>query len=163
MIIIVQAGSGGNGSVHFRRERFIRFGGPDGGDGGRGGSIYLQGDENMNTLEHFLYQRQFRAASGGNGGANRRHGAKGRDRVIRVPIGTVIQDVANDTVLADMTEHGQRVLVARGGRGGLGNVHFATPTHQVPRVADFGEPGEVAKLQLELKLIAEVGLIGLPN
>jgi GTP-binding protein len=161
--IVVKAGDGGNGSAHFRRERFVPFGGPDGGDGGRGGSVYLLADANLNTLARFIHERSFRAARGGDGAANRRHGAKGRDLVLRVPPGTVVRDAASGAVLADVVAPSQRVLIARGGRGGLGNTHFATATHQAPRVADRGEPGQLRTLQLELRLIAEVGLAGLPN
>ncbi|MCL4508795.1 MAG: GTPase ObgE [Chloroflexi bacterium] len=161
--IIVHAGNGGDGSAHFRREKFVPFGGPDGGDGGRGGSIYLVGETNLNTLGRFVHQHEFRAGHGGHGGGNRRHGAKGHDLIIRVPAGTIVRLTGSDTVLADIMEPGRRVLVARGGRGGLGNVHFATATNQAPRVADRGEPGETLALHLELKLIAEVGLVGLPN
>ncbi|HEV7215100.1 MAG TPA: GTPase ObgE, partial [Chloroflexota bacterium] len=161
--IVVKAGDGGNGSAHFRRERFVPFGGPDGGDGGRGGTVFFLADANLNTLARFIHERTFRAARGGDGAGNRRHGAKGRDLVLRVPPGTVVRDATSGAVLADVVAVGQRVLIARGGRGGLGNTHFATATHQAPRVADRGEPGQLRTLQLELRLIAEVGLAGLPN
>jgi GTP-binding protein len=161
--IVVHAGDGGNGSAHFRRERFVPYGGPDGGDGGRGGSIYLLGDANLNTLTRFIHERHFRAVRGGDGAGNRRHGAKGRDLLLRVPPGTIVRDAASGGVIADVVASGQRVQVARGGRGGLGNTHFATATNQAPRVADRGEPGQMRTLQFELRLIAEVGLAGLPN
>lgn len=161
--IVVKAGDGGNGSAHFRRERFIPFGGPDGGDGGRGGSIYFLADANLNTLARFVHERNFRAVRGGDGAGNRRHGAKGRDLTLRVPPGTIVRDAATGAIIADVVAEGQRVPIARGGRGGLGNTHFATATHQAPRVADRGEPGQLRTLQLELRLIAEVGLAGLPN
>lgn len=161
--ITVRAGDGGNGSAHFRRERFVPFGGPDGGDGGRGGSVYFVADANLNTLARFIHERRFRAPSGGDGAGNRRHGAKGRDLVLRVPPGTVVRDAETGAVLTDVVTPGQRVQIARGGRGGLGNTHFATATHQAPRVADRGEPGQQRLLALELRLIAEVGLAGLPN
>jgi GTPase len=161
--IVVRAGDGGDGSAHFRRERFVPYGGPDGGDGGRGGSVYLLADTNLNTLTRFIHERNFRAERGGDGAGNRRHGAKGRDLVLRVPPGTIARDAGSGAVIADVTAPSQRVQVARGGRGGLGNTHFATATNQAPRVADRGEPGQLRTLQLELRLIAEVGLAGLPN
>lgn len=161
--ITVRAGDGGNGSAHFRRERFVPFGGPDGGDGGRGGSVYFVADANLNTLARFIHERRFRAPSGGDGASNRRHGAKGRDLLLRVPPGTIVRDAETGAVITDVVELGQRILIARGGRGGLGNTHFATATHQAPRVADRGEPGQQRMLALELQLIAEVGLAGLPN
>lgn len=161
--IVARAGDGGNGSAHFRRERFVPYGGPDGGDGGRGGSIYLLADANLNTLTRFIHERSFRADRGGDGEGNRRHGKKGRDLVLRVPPGTIARDAVTGAVIADVIAPSQRVQVARGGRGGLGNTHFATATNQAPRVADRGEPGQQRTLQLELRLIAEVGLAGLPN
>lgn len=161
--VLLRAGDGGNGSAHFRRERFIPFGGPDGGDGGRGGSIYLLADTNLNTLTRFIHERSFRATRGGDGEGNRRHGAKGRDLLLRVPPGTIARDADTGGVVADVTTPEQRILVARGGRGGLGNTHFATATNQAPRVADRGEPGQQRTLKFELRLIAEVGLAGLPN
>jgi GTP-binding protein len=161
--ITVRAGDGGNGSVHFRREKFIPFGGPDGGDGGRGGSVTLLADPGRNTLARFLQERHFRAGRGGDGAGNNRHGARGRDLVLRVPPGTTVRDAETGAVVADVVTPGERLVVARGGRGGLGNTHFATATNQAPRVADRGEPGEERALLLELRLIAEVGLVGLPN
>lgn len=161
--IFVQAGKGGDGSVHFRREKYVPFGGPDGGDGGRGGSVYMEATSNLNTLVEYRYRQHFKAGSGGAGGAQKKHGAKGQDIVLRVPPGTVVRDAETNELIADLVEDGQRVMVARGGRGGLGNVHFATPTHQAPREAQKGEPGEERWLLLELRLIADVGLVGYPN
>lgn len=161
--IFVQAGNGGNGSIHFRRERYVPRGGPDGGDGGRGGSVYMQATSNMNTLIDYRYRQHFKAGSGGSGGGQKMHGAKGEDLVLFVPQGTIIRDADTMVVIADLVEDEQRVMVARGGRGGLGNVHFATSTHQAPREAQNGEPGEERWLLLELRLIADVGLVGYPN
>jgi GTP-binding protein len=161
--IFAKAGNGGNGSVHFRREKYVPMGGPDGGDGGRGGSIYMQADSRLNTLVDFHYNRHYQAKSGQAGGGRKMHGAKGKDLVLRVPPGTVVREAETHELLADLTEPDQRVMVARGGRGGLGNVHFATATNQAPREAQLGEPGEERWLGLELKLIADVGLVGYPN
>ena len=161
--IYVKAGSGGNGSIHFRREKFTPYGGPDGGDGGRGGSIYMEADSNLNTLIDYRYSQHFKAESGGAGARQKMHGAKGEDIVLKVPRGTIIRDANTHELIADLVEDGQRVMVARGGRGGLGNVHFATATHQAPREAQNGEPGEERELLLELRLIADVGLVGYPN
>lgn len=161
--IYVKAGSGGNGSIHFRREKFTPYGGPDGGDGGRGGSIYMVADSNLNTLIDYRYNQHFKAESGGAGARQKMHGAKGEDIVLKVPRGTIIRDADTHELIADLVDEGQRVMVARGGRGGLGNVHFATATHQAPREAQNGEPGEERWLSLELRLIADVGLVGYPN
>jgi GTPase len=161
--IYVKAGDGGDGSMHFRREKFAPFGGPDGGDGGRGGSVYFEATTNLNTLVDYRYRQQFKAASGEAGARQKMHGAKGEDVVLQVPCGTLVRDADTQQVVADLTEPGQRVMVARGGRGGLGNVHFATATHQTPREAQKGEPGEERWLNLELRLIADVGLVGYPN
>jgi GTP-binding protein len=161
--IYVKAGNGGDGSIHFRREKFAPFGGPDGGDGGRGGSVYFQATTNLNTLIDYRYRQQFKAGSGEAGVGQKMHGAKGRDVVLQVPCGTLIRDADTHEVVADLTEPEQRVMVARGGRGGLGNVHFATATHQAPKEAQKGEPGEERWLSLELRLIADVGLVGYPN
>lgn len=160
--ITVQAGNGGNGIVSFRREKFVPYGGPNGGDGGRGGSIYVVGDPSVSTLAPFARRRVFKAASGGNGRGQNKHGAKGPDVRISLPLGTIVRDEQGE-VLADVLAAGQELMVARGGRGGLGNSHFATATNQVPRVAQKGEPGESRVLYLELKLIADVGVIGFPN
>jgi GTPase len=161
--IYVKAGDGGNGSIHFRREKFVPFGGPDGGDGGRGGSIYMEASCNLNTLIDYRYRQHFKATSGGAGARQKKHGNKGEDLILTVPCGTVIRDAESGQLIADLVDGGQRVMVARGGRGGLGNVHFATATHQAPREAQKGEPGEERWLLLELRLIADVGLVGYPN
>jgi GTP-binding protein len=161
--VYLTAGDGGNGSRHFRREKYVPLGGPDGGDGGRGGSIYLEVDPALNTLVDFHYHPHHRAESGKPGGRQKMHGAKGQDLVLRVPPGTIARNAESGELLADLTQPGQRVMVARGGRGGLGNVHFATPTNQAPREAQRGEPGVALALALELKLIADVGLVGYPN
>lgn len=161
--INVKAGDGGNGSAHFRREKFAPFGGPDGGDGGRGGSVYLEATNNMNTLIDYRYRHHFKADEGEMGLRQKMHGATGEDVVLLVPCGTIVRDADTEEVLADLVEEGQRVMVARGGRGGLGNTHFATSTHQAPREAQKGEPGEERWITLELRLIADVGLVGYPN
>ncbi len=161
--IYVKAGDGGNGSSHFRREKFVPRGGPDGGDGGRGGSVYLEATDNLNTLIDYRYRHHFKAEAGGAGMRQKMHGAKGEDVVLRVPRGTIVRDAETNELIADLVEDGQRVMVARGGRGGLGNTHFATATHQAPREAQKGEPGEERWITLELRLIADVGLVGYPN
>jgi GTP-binding protein len=161
--IYVKAGDGGDGSIHFRREKFVPYGGPDGGDGGRGGSIYMEASAKMNTLIDFRYRQHFRATSGAAGARQKKHGASGENLVLLVPCGTVIRDAGTNELIADLVEDGQHVMVARGGRGGLGNVHFATATRQAPREAQKGEPGEERWLLLELQLIADVGLVGYPN
>ncbi|MFL5625820.1 MAG: GTPase ObgE, partial [Ktedonobacteraceae bacterium] len=161
--IYVKAGDGGNGSSHFRREKFAPLGGPDGGDGGRGGSVYLEATTNLNTLIDYRYRHHFKAGSGGAGAGQKMHGAKGEDIVLAVPRGTIVRDADSNELIADLVEDKQRVMVARGGRGGLGNTHFATATHQAPREAQKGEPGEERWITLELRLIADVGLVGYPN
>src|SRR6266851_10466930 len=161
--IYVKAGGGGNCSSHFRREKFAPLGGPDGGDGGRGGSIYLEATTNLNTLIDYRYRHHFKAGAAGAGMRQKMHGAKGEDVVLRVPCGTIVRDADTNELIADLVEDGQRVMVARGGRGGLGNTHFATATHQAPREAQKGEPGEERWITLELRLIADVGLVGYPN
>jgi GTP-binding protein len=161
--IFVEAGKGGNGSANMRHEKFVPFGGPDGGDGGRGGSIYLEADTGMNTLVDYHYRQKHKATSGGKGERQKMHGAAGDDLILKAPAGTVARDAETGELLADLTEPGQRVMVARGGRGGLGNVHFTTSTNQAPREAQLGEPGEDRWIELELKLIADVGLVGYPN
>ncbi|HKV85918.1 MAG TPA: GTPase ObgE [Ktedonobacterales bacterium] len=161
--IYITAGNGGNGSAHFRREKFVPMGGPDGGDGGRGGSVYLVADPGMNTLVDYHYHPHYKAPAGGGGGAQKMHGAKGDDLYLKAPTGTVVRNAETGETLADLTEPDQEVMVARGGRGGLGNVHFATSTNQAPRESQRGEPGEEVILELELKLIADVGLVGYPN
>ncbi|MCC7105872.1 MAG: GTPase ObgE [Chloroflexi bacterium] len=159
--IFVKAGDGGNGAASFRREKFVPLGGPDGGDGGRGGSVYLRGDPGMDTLLEFSHHSHFRAGRGGHGRGKKMHGKKGEDVVIGVPLGTVIG--TEEGFFADISRAGEVVMVARGGRGGLGNVHFATSTNQAPRVAQRGEPAEERWLRLELKTIADIGLVGFPN
>lgn len=161
--IYVESGGGGNGVVAFRREKFVPMGGPSGGDGGKGGSVYLEADTRLTTLMPFRRKRHFRAARGRHGEGSNRHGASAEDVVIGVPPGTVVRDAESNEVIADLTAPGQRVKIARGGKGGLGNARFATSTRQAPRVATEGEPGESRWLQLELKLLADVGIIGLPN
>ena len=161
--IQVSAGNGGNGCVGFRREKFIPLGGPDGGDGGDGGSVWLVADENLNTLVDFRHQRQFRAKRGENGMGRQMYGKAGDDLVITVPVGTVVMNVETDEVIGDLTRHGERLLVAKGGKGGLGNMHFKSSVNRSPRKALPGLPGEERMLKLELKLLADVGLLGFPN
>ncbi len=161
--ISVKAGDGGNGSMHFRREKFVPNGGPDGGDGGRGGSVYVEATNNQNTLIDYRYRHHFKADSGEAGMRQKMHGAKGGDIVLAVPCGTIIRDAETQEMIADLVDAGQQVMVARGGRGGLGNTHFATSTHQAPKEAQKGEPGEERWVTFELRLIADVGLIGYPN
>lgn len=157
------AGKGGNGAVSFRREKYVPKGGPDGGDGGRGGSIWAEADRNLNTLVEFRYTRLFRARNGENGHGADCYGKGGEDLVLRVPVGTVIQDEDSGALVADLTRHGQRALLARGGKGGLGNLHFKSSTNRAPRQSTPGEPGEERRLRLELKVLADVGLLGMPN
>jgi GTP-binding protein len=161
--LTVTAGSGGDGAATFRREAHVPQGGPDGGDGGRGGSIYLVVDAGQSTLGEDRYKHHFRAESGGKGTGSKRHGKAGADTELPVPPGTVVFTSPGGELLADLVAPGQRLLVARGGRGGLGNTHFMTSTHQVPKHALNGEPGHEQRLRLELRLIADVGLVGLPN
>ncbi len=161
--IHVHAGNGGNGCVSFRREKFIPLGGPDGGDGGNGGSIHLIADEGLNTLIDFRHQRQFRAERGQNGMSRQCYGRAGVDLTIRVPVGTVVMDAGTDEVIGDLTSHGQQLLVAQGGQGGKGNIHFKSSVNRAPRKATPGTPGEERELQLELKVLADVGLLGFPN
>jgi GTP-binding protein len=161
--IWVKAGDGGNGCVSFRREKFIPKGGPDGGDGGRGGHIYFQAVESLDTLLDFAGKHHWRAQNGGHGQGSNKHGANGDDLIIRVPPGTLIYDTDWDLLLKDLNEVNAQVLVCRGGRGGKGNKAFATATHQTPREFQPGKPGQERNLRLELKLIADVGLVGLPN
>ncbi|HEY8237854.1 MAG TPA: GTPase ObgE, partial [Candidatus Limnocylindrales bacterium] len=161
--VFLRAGAGGDGASTFRREAHVPRGGPDGGDGGRGASVYLQVDAGQTTLRDFQYKHHFRAEAGGGGQRARRHGKAGDDLILTVPPGTAVYDDATDELLADLVAMGQIAMVARGGRGGLGNVHFATSTHQAPRHAQKGEPGEERWVRLELRLIADIGLVGLPN
>ncbi len=161
--IWVRAGAGGDGAATFRREAHVPRGGPDGGDGGRGGSVHLHVDPGQTTLRDFRYAHHFRATPGGRGSGAKRHGKAGDDLHLAVPPGTAIYDDESGELLADLLATGQTMMVARGGRGGLGNVHFATATHRAPKHAQKGEPGEERWLRLELRLIADVGLVGLPN
>lgn len=161
--IRVEAGDGGNGCVSFRREKFIPFGGPNGGDGGDGGSVYLVADAGLNTLADFRFQRLYRAERGQNGMGSDCTGRSGADLFIKVPVGTVVADEDTGEVLGDLVRDGQRLLVAKGGRGGLGNTHFKSSTNRAPRQSTPGMPGEARNLRLELKLLADVGLLGLPN
>jgi GTP-binding protein len=162
-IIRVYAGNGGNGCVSFRREKFIPFGGPDGGDGGSGGSVWLVADEGLNTLIDFRHQRTYRAERGESGMGRQMAGKGGEDAVIRVPVGTVVINVDTDETIGDLATHGQRLLVAQGGHGGLGNIHFKTSVNRAPRRAAPGSSGEERELKLELKVLADVGLLGFPN
>ena len=161
--IIAKAGNGGNGAISFRREKYVAAGGPDGGDGGKGGDIYFQVDPDSNTLIDFRYNKKFKAENGKNGEGAHKYGKSGEDLVIKVPIGTIVRDAKTNKVLADLSRPGQRELILAGGRGGKGNSHFATSTRQAPRFAQDGENGEEKELMLELKLLADVGLIGFPN
>lgn len=161
--IEVKAGDGGNGALSFRREKYVPFGGPDGGHGGRGGNIYLRVSDHLNTLMAFNRKRHFTAANGGHGDGSHMKGANGGDLYIDLPRGTVVTDAETGQVLADLSESGQQVLVARGGRGGRGNAAFKTSTRHTPRFAEKGAPGQSRRLHLELKLIADVGLLGKPN
>ncbi|WP_290648237.1 Obg family GTPase CgtA [Aquisalimonas sp.] len=161
--IHVAAGNGGDGSASFRREKFIPYGGPDGGDGGAGGSVWLQADEGLNTLADFRHERRFRAERGENGMGSQRTGRSGRDITILVPTGTVVHNRETGEQLGDLTRHGERLLVAKGGRGGLGNIHFKSSTNRAPRQATSGKPGEQRDLDLELQVLADVGLLGMPN
>ncbi len=164
--IVVRAGNGGNGVVSFRREKFVPFGGPDGGDGGDGGSVVIMADSSATSLRIFKRKRLYRASDGKDGKGKRKHGRKGEDLVLEVPAGTVVlyeTQISDDALIADLEELGQRAVVARGGKGGLGNIHFASSTNQAPQIAQKGEAGEEHSIILELRLIADVGIIGYPN
>ena len=161
--VYIRSGSGGNGCISFRREKYIEYGGPDGGDGGTGGSVWAEAVDGLNTLIDFRYQQHFFADNGRPGMGRQRTGADGNDIVLRVPVGTEILDEDEETLIADMTEIGQRVLLAKGGNGGWGNLHFKSSTNQAPRRANPGQEGVERTLWLRLKLIADVGLLGLPN
>ena len=161
--IHIIAGKGGNGSASFRREKYIQFGGPDGGDGGAGGSVFLEGDSGLNTLVDFRHRRHYKAENGVQGKGQERYGKRGENIYIRVPLGTIVTDALNEVAMGDVTEHGQQLLVARGGRGGLGNVHFKSSTNRAPRKCTPGNPGEDIQLHLEMKVLADVGLLGFPN
>ena len=161
--IYVRSGNGGNGSVHFRREKYIEFGGPDGGDGGKGGDVWAEAAENLNTLIDYRYQQHFKAKAGGPGRGRNMAGAGGEDVVLKLPVGTEIRDEDNETLIADLDQAGKRVLIARGGNGGFGNTHFKSSTNRAPRRANPGQEGVELWLWLRLKLIADAGLVGLPN
>jgi GTP-binding protein len=161
--VYVASGAGGNGSVSFRREKFIEFGGPDGGDGGRGGDVIVECVEGLNTLIDYRYQQHFKAKSGGQGSGQNRSGAKGKDAILKVPVGTQVLDEEGEEVLADLTEVGQRIVLLEGGNGGFGNAHFKSSTNRAPRHANPGQPAIEKTIRLRLKLIADAGLVGLPN
>ena len=161
--IYVKAGDGGNGIATFRREKYIPMGGPNGGDGGKGGSVYVIADRNINTLVDYRYTRKFLGQRGENGGSADCYGAGGEDIVLRMPVGTVVTDLNTGEVLADLAEHDQKVLIAKGGKGGLGNLRFKSSTNRAPRQCTKGEAGEELELRLELRVLADVGLLGMPN
>ncbi|MEI8346572.1 MAG: GTPase ObgE, partial [Pseudomonadota bacterium] len=161
--ITVCSGKGGDGCIGFRREKYVPFGGPNGGDGGDGGDVYVEADENFNTLLHFRGQRLYQAQEGEDGMGKDASGKTGKDLILRVPVGTIIRQAETRIVVADLTHHGERLLLAKGGRGGQGNMNFATSTNQAPRYAEDGGAAEVLELELELKLLADVALIGQPN
>src|SRR5574344_1511254 len=161
--IYVKAGDGGNGCMSFRREKFIEFGGPNGGDGGDGGAVFMEADHNLNTLLDYRYTRRFLAQRGENGRGADCTGAKGEDLIMKVPVGTTVIDAAAQEIIGDLTADGQRLLVAQGGWHGLGNTRFKSSTNRAPRQTSNGSPGEARNLKLELKVLADVGLLGLPN
>jgi GTP-binding protein len=161
--VYVASGAGGNGCVAFRREKFIEFGGPSGGNGGKGGDVVVQAVTGLNTLIDYRYQQHFKAQSGGNGMGKDRHGANGKDVVLKMPVGTQVYEEDGETLLADLTQVGERVTLMKGGNGGFGNAYFKSSTNQAPRHANPGQPGEQRTIRLRLKLIADAGLIGLPN
>ncbi|HLM01934.1 MAG TPA: GTPase ObgE, partial [Pyrinomonadaceae bacterium] len=161
--IKIKAGDGGNGVTAFRREKFVPRGGPSGGDGGRGGSVWLEANEGLNTLLHLRYNPEHKAERGRHGEGSNRHGKDGEDVTVKVPVGTQVFDAETNDLIFDFTEAGQRFLAAKGGKGGWGNTHFTTPTRRAPKFHYTGRPGEEKELQLELKLIADVGLVGFPN
>ena len=161
--IMVASGAGGDGMVSFRREKYVPRGGPSGGDGGKGGSIYVRANKELNTLMHFRRKRKFVATKGENGGAKEMYGKNGEDVTIEVPLGTMVYDLQSHELLADMIHDGQTVLLLKGGHGGRGNSHFATSAVRAPTYAEKGEPGEQKELQLELKVLADVGLLGFPS
>jgi GTP-binding protein len=161
--VYILSGAGGNGCVSFRREKFIEFGGPNGGDGGRGGDVIVEAVEGLNTLIDYRYQQHFKAGRGGNGMGKDRHGANGADKIMKVPVGTQIYEEDGETLLADLDRPGERVVIAHGGNGGFGNAHFKSSTNRAPRHANPGQPGEERTIRLRLKLIADAGIVGLPN
>jgi GTP-binding protein len=158
-----QSGKGGKGSAHFRREKYIPKGGPDGGDGGRGGHVILKGNSQLWTLLHLKFTKHLKASIGGDGGQQRSHGADGEDKIVEVPIGVIVKDAETDEVIGEITEDGQELIVKKGGKGGRGNVHFKTSVNQAPRYAQPGEENEEGWVIVELKLLADVGLVGFPN
>ena len=161
--IYASSGKGGRGSAHLHREKYITKGGPDGGDGGRGGHIILRGDKNMWTLFHLKFKRHFRAESGGDGSSSRSTGHDAKDIIVPVPLGTIVRDAETDEILYEVTENGQDIILLRGGKGGLGNWHFKSPTNQAPRYAQPGIEGQEGWFRIELKILADVGLVGFPN
>ena len=161
--IEVAAGKGGNGATSFRREKFVPRGGPDGGDGGKGGSVWAEADENTNTLVEYRFVKRYQAKNGEKGHGSDRYGAGADDIVLKMPVGTLIRDLDTDEIVADLTHHGQRVCLAKGGKGGLGNIHFKSSVNRAPKQSTPGEEGETRSLQLELKVLADVGLLGMPN
>jgi GTP-binding protein len=161
--VYVRSGAGGNGCIAFRREKFIEFGGPSGGDGGKGGDVVIEAVNGLNTLIDYRYQQHFKAAKGGNGMGKDRHGANGKDVVLKIPVGTQVYEEDGETLLADLTKTGERVTLMKGGNGGFGNAYFKSATNQAPRKANPGQPGEERTIRLRLKLIADAGIIGLPN
>ena len=161
--IEIFSGNGGSGSVSFRREKFIPFGGPDGGNGGKGGNVYIEGDENINTLMNYRGVKKYRAEDGDNGHGRQKDGKSGDDITLKVPVGTLVINEETNVLIADISEHKQKILLAEGGRGGLGNMFFKSSTNQAPKFAQEGTPGQHLQLKLELKLIADIALIGLPN
>lgn len=161
--IEVAAGRGGNGATSFRREKFVPRGGPDGGDGGRGGSVYAEADENTNTLVEYRFVKRYQAKNGEKGHGSDRYGAGADDITLKMPVGTLIRDIDTGEIVADLTHHGQRVCLARGGKGGLGNIHFKSSVNRAPKQSTPGEEGEARSLMLELKVLADVGLLGMPN
>jgi GTP-binding protein len=161
--IQIRSGKGGDGMRHFRKEKYVPRGGPDGGDGGRGGDILLVANEHINTLDRFGREHEFEAGAGKNGGVKNMSGRSGEDKRIEVPVGTIVRDAITGDLIADLTEHGQEVIVAKGGRGGRGNARFVSSTNQATEMVERGEPGEERELALELRLIADVGIVGVPN
>ncbi len=161
--IFIKSGKGGDGAVTFRREKFVPKGGPSGGNGGKGGDVIFIADRNLHTLLDFTYKKKYTADDGEPGGSALKDGKNGKDIIIKVPVGTIIKDIETDALIADLTEHEESVIIAKGGKGGKGNSNFATPTNQAPRKAEPGRPGEEKFVKLELKLIADVGLVGFPN
>ncbi|MFA3783920.1 GTPase ObgE [Melioribacteraceae bacterium 4301-Me] len=161
--IYVKAGNGGKGAVAFRREKYVPKGGPAGGNGGKGGDVIFVADRNLNTLLDFKYKRKYVAENGENGGSSLKDGRNGSDIIVKVPVGTIIKDALSNKIIADLQVDGMKFIVAKGGKGGKGNANFATPTNQTPRFAEPGKPGEEKEIILELKLIADVGLVGFPN